>query len=475
MRGEAPGRSPFTSISPQLRRLILLGFFGYLSFVGVGAFLQFRADVYLVYAAFCFRMLVLFLPIIFYKREYGILHPLVFRTLWAFVNVSLRQTPMYIFGLPFHNALPNYSSQQLNMLVAYHELLSGLGLLVLYISFHITPKLKVPVIEFKKPSFLFVKMCIIALFALSSFYIWAQALGGFERMLLIRGESAIDRHSEVSGRHLVVFLLSLQLGVMFWLSQRPKVIRNPVFWGFVAIASIISFGSTGSRSAVLYPLILLLLIHIWQIGKIPVVKSAALVILCVFMVGALGLFRVSTWSSRVLTEENFQGIDIVSSFTYGIEEFKNRATANHGGLPVLAKVPNEHPLLLGKSYLALATAPIPSAILPFSKPLSSGRLNGTIMYGSLAGIPTGTVSEAYWNFHIVGVIFIYFITGVIYKWMARFYTVNNRSPGMIVVYVVFLFYFALNGTDFFRYVQGTGMTIAIVLFCCGMPRLRGFR
>lgn len=101
--------------------------------------------------------------------------------------------------------------------------------------------------------------------------------------------------------------------------------------------------------------------------------------------------------------------------------------------PILARVPNEIGLLYGRSYLTLATIPVPRAWWP-EKPRSTGVEVGQVFLNTIAPVPPDAIAEAYWNFHVPGVIVLFFLFGVFHRWMAVFFQRNASQKALLPVY-----------------------------------------
>ena len=51
------------------------------------------------------------------------------------------------------------------------------------------------------------------------------------------------------------------------------------------------------------------------------------------------------------------------------------------------------------------------------------------MGGVKAGIPPGSVGEAYWNLHVPGVILVHLLGGVFLRFAARFRVLKRKRSG----------------------------------------------
>jgi hypothetical protein len=62
-------------------------------------------------------------------------------------------------------------------------------------------------------------------------------------------------------------------------------------------------------------------------------------------------------------------------------------------------------------------------------------------YGADWGLPPGAVGEAYWNFHVPGVLVVFFLFGVFKRWLANLVIHYPEAPGIMAIYMISLFYF----------------------------------
>src|SRR3954466_13672409 len=91
---------------------------------------------------------VILFPIIFYKPYFGWFHPLPFYTC-QYLLFQFRSYATYVQGISHHKALPEYSPEDIVMLVAYALTLHAVGTLAYYFGFWFGPKFKVPQITFR--------------------------------------------------------------------------------------------------------------------------------------------------------------------------------------------------------------------------------------------------------------------------------------------------------------------------------------
>jgi hypothetical protein len=51
------------------------------------------------------------------------------------------------------------------------------------------------------------------------------------------------------------------------------------------------------------------------------------------------------------------------------------------------------------------------------------------------------VGEAYWNFHLPGVLAVFFLFGIFKRWLAEILLRYPNAPGVMALYMISVFYF----------------------------------
>lgn len=429
---------------------------------------------YLVYLSYLLVAAVMFGPLLF-MPSLGFLHVLVFPALWWFLNVSLRQSTTIAFGLYEHVALPGVTPSELNLLYAKYNALVALAHLSFILGYVFVRRVTVPVFQLRPPTFLRAKVLIVLGIGLAGLVAYDRLVGGLEGMLLFRGMQRVERDELTGGGHFTV-LLSMPLVLALVLQgiwDRSR--KSLLFWATLAIALISTFLVSGSRGAVLYPVMILLLVHFLRTERLPKLPVILAGLGGWLVMGVVGIFRSAHFGADTVDWGLFADYDLEDMLEAGSTTMVARATLRSGGLPVLFHVPEDSPLLLGSTYMRVLLAPIPQAVLPFEKPVAAGRLNGQTFFMVDAGVPVGPVIEAYWNFHVAGVFLLFFIVGVASAYAFRAYLANSRVACAATYYVFFLLYFK-SDTDSLVYLLQTGVVSALLIwFLCGLPRIAGWR
>lgn len=440
--------SPFISMQLLHRSLIIAVITIYLIFVGVQGRFSITptpASAW-VLLALTLNLSLLLVPVIFYQPSYGWFHPLVFGIFTALIE-HLRKTSTYINGLQWHIALPGWGSENLTLLVGYDLALSTAGLVAYYIGFFFSPTLGVPQVTFSQPRHVRRKTLLIIIFSVVVFALYMQTRGGIGVHIL---SWARGRRIELAGQFYWVFFTQFSLlACLIWLAIDRKAHLQVSFWGCAGASLVITFLTAGSRSSVIYAIILGMLV--WQIRerKIATAKLLIAAVLSLIILSVLGNFRNSTYEGEVnwntLTGASARSSQNESVFGSATGELEERSGIGNGTFPILALVPDEISFLYGSSYLAVLTLPLPRGLWPEKPGLVGGLVGKTFFAGSTAGVPPGPVGEAYWNFGIPGVLIVFFLFGAFHKWLAKVFRKYADEPAAVVPYVLTLYLFKPSG------------------------------
>ena len=378
---------------------------------------------------------VILFPVIFYKPSFGWFHPLVFYTC-QYLLFQFRSYATYLQGISHHRALPEYSVEDIVLLVSFALTLHAVSTLAYYFGFWFGPNLKVPSISFKQPRRLALKALAAVLFSVVIFWLYVERQGGLSEHLL---SWQMGRHEALAGDYYWILLIKVSaMACLLWFSLHRRAVYQPLFWVCSLASIVINFLSTGSRSTVVVFFIVAVLVWMLREKKFAPARIIGIGLLGVVLISFLGGFRSRLWKGEIsLTSEN-DDTTIVEYFEQGAVESAERAWTNSGLLPILARVPDEVDLLYGSSYFAFFTLPIPRSIWP-DKPGQVGGLVGDVFFNSPAGTPPGPIGEAYWNFHIPGVVIIFFIFGTFQKWLAQSFIKYQRHPAAVLIYLTVLF------------------------------------
>lgn len=434
--------SPFLPMKPQHRFFVVACFGLFLAVVAMSSLWSTVNVSQWLPLALSFYMAVLLVPLIGYKRSYGWLHPLVFSSIMAFIQL-VREYAKYVGGIEWHVALPGYNSMDLSNLIAYELVLQSIGVLAYYAGYFFLPTLRAPRLSFRQPRHLNARMPMVIAISTVIFLVYLQQQGGLSAHLLSWGKS---RHTSLAGEFYFSLFISVAAYVcILWLALEPRTLRQPMFWLCAAVSLGMIFLASGSRGDVVYVVLVAIMIDMLRRQKIPATKLILFGLATMVVISVLGEFRRGTreqdGTGNVNTSAFSGSLSLGERIIQGTGEVTGRGTTGDATLPILERVPDEIDLLYGESYLALLTLPIPRGMWTWGEkpPLIGGRV-GRTFFGKQGGVPPGAVGEAYWNFHIPGVLVAFLLFGGFHRWLAKVLTTYRNQAVIAFLYVVTLWF-----------------------------------
>lgn len=452
----APERNPFVPIAWHWRIGILLFVLVYrvilpgveqIVYPGSAPLGAERMVVDVLYEA------ALFAPLVFYRREWGWLHPLLFPALFGLAKALLMApgqllAPVGLFYAPpdtplFHEALDQWAQHDIALAMIKARLIMMLGLLCYYFGFFLAPRAPVPRVRHLPARGAATKALMVVGFSLALFAAFMQMRGGIASHLASFG---MGRFRAVGGLgHFNVLILMGTTAALIWFAMDAAAVRKPWFWATAGLVIPMSFLLSGSRSSVISTAVLFVILWMIRTQKVPTARGLVMGVAAIFLVGTLGALRDSTVRGRVdwavLTE-----VDVAAMVAKGQAEMHNRGESG-AFLPLVAKVPSRVDFLYGQSYLAAIFFFVPRAIWP-EKPRGVGPMTNAYIYqeqemrpGEIiqgSGIPPGALGEAYWNFYYPGVVLVYMFLGMFHWWIAAGLRRNADVPAVWVLYALTL-------------------------------------
>jgi oligosaccharide repeat unit polymerase len=416
-------------------RLLALAVLGCLVLAVITAFLVMPQDkspwllpAFLLYAT------LLSVPFVFYQRSFGWLHPVVFTALYAIYNL-IKKSHLYLLGLTAHRGLPGLDAARLNELIAYELILMSLGLFSYYLGFSLLRINSFQSFRLPRLQNAPLKSTLAVLFSASLFAVYMYTKGGFAAHI----QDFSHRSVTMDGEGFWQALTSIgAVACLLWLVAEAKTLTSPVFWCCSALSLGINYFTTGSRATVVYFLVVGGMVLMLKHRKIFLAQFSVLILVSLVLVGVLGNFRRSTWSGAAdwSTLLNFNLLHVVTGDA--ASEIVERGGELSPALAILERVPRDIPLLYGSSYFSLLAFPIPKALWP-DKPQGIHSLTGETFFNLIAGTPPGMVGEAYWNFHLPGVVLAFFLFGFFHRCLSNAYRSNAGHPVAVLVYTITLF------------------------------------
>ncbi len=406
------------------------------------------------------------LPLIFYKKEYGYCHPLVVAALLALPSIVLRETGLFTLGLTHNVMLDGISWQDLNYLCAYGYFLRGLAALMTILGYQYLigrsrRQILAPVGQSARPvsGLVYVFLGLTFLVSFGAFYILCGRAGGLIEVVTTgRGLARAEGTAGISG-HLVAAVNLSVVTAILWSCFDRRAFRNPIFLAMAASSCIMAYLSDGRRSDLIYPIIMLSLCYVMVTGRVPKVTAAVFCGLSILLVGILGQMRVISQQGSGFFD--IQSQSIVEYANEALEEMTSRSGSRSVYYPVLERVPGDIDLLYGRGYLEYLYIFIPRVFWP-DKPRGIDYLACQTFYGGTWGMPPGGVGEAYWNFHILGVIGVFFLYGMFNGYLASWVVSARGNSGVMAVYLISAFYLYPAQGSFRRWMWAVVPAIVII-------------
>ncbi len=419
----------------------------YMGTVGVLMISNNTARSLFVFLALLLYVGLLFVPlIILRKQNVSLFHPILFTNLLK-TSQLIRALPVYASGMTFHAALPSHSADSLQTLVVINLLFLSLGQFVYYIGFALfssrAKPLELPIKFDTDNTASSVRFILGVLFSVLVFMYFMQTNGGIAAYVQ---SWAFGRSRVLVGNFYFILLIGMApVACLLWYSDRPSALRSPLFWTLTVTSLLIQYLSSGSRSAVVYPLIIALLLWIQQQSKFNVrhllgIISLGMVI--IYLLSTLLAFRQNLWvQNNNIDWLSLVGIGTTDSDNSAVSELVSRSTSYSGAYPILAKVPQDVAYLKGRSYLTIITTIIPRNLWP-NKPSGVDGQVGRTFFNLSSGVPPSPIGEAYWNFGGLGIVGVFFLFGVFQSWLYRYYTAYSDNRTAMLFYIITLFYFS---------------------------------
>lgn len=393
----------------------------------------------------------------------GWLHPLVLPPLVQDAMEFIK-TPLMLFAplLVWWQPLPLFTPNQ--MLVGWGregiyqvmlkaESLTLLAQVSLYLGFLLI-RWRPYRLGFFAPRRVAPRMIAILGILCAAFLVFLQLRGGLTAHIASFG---MGRHVALGELgHVVGIFRAAPVMLVVWYALDRGAVRNPVFYVFVAIICAMQFAASGSRSGVILPIVAVAVVHLWHTHRLPIVPAILVGLVAPIVIGSLWAVRASTWGSSTVDFSSITQFDLRQSLETSSTNIGDRQY-NSPYLPTIAKVPREANLLWGSSYVGAALFFIPRALWPekpraigayaMSEIMEVGRgLDGP--YEGAAASP-GAVAEAYWNFHLFGIIGVFLLFGAFQSWLVRSFVANADNPAAVPLYVTTILNFFQPSTSQF--------------------------
>lgn len=406
--------------------------------------------------------------------RYGWFHPLVFSVVWGgLVQFTLPKLGILVTGLDYHALMGDTDQEGRNLVAALSFMLAALGVLGFLVGFLISRPSRLTIVaKARPPSAMVLKVGAVVAISFFSMLLLAQEAGGIGRLLLERGVPREDRVSELLGGRHWHFLVRLgPTACLVWLALVPRVWKSPLFLTLFAASLAIGFVATGSRSAVVVPVLVAATTCCLAYQRIPYMLVAAMFAFGVFVVGVGGEFRMASRSATDVDTIEVAG-SVPEKIVEGVNVLISRGSQSDGFLGIVHRVPEEVGYLYGYSYLSVLYAPVPAVVLPFKKPEAGGKLTAfRIFHIPVGAVPPGPIGEAYWNFGVPGVFVIMLIFGKFMRFLSSVYANSPRNGFITITYVAALFYLNPATESIYAFLHFVVPAFFLSFLFSGVPRL----
>lgn len=446
-------KNPFVSIS-QSARISIVAYFVFWRLLPSFATFDTKDVAYAGYSGaiiiltLCTEFLILlpFLMRRFAGTPIGWLHPLILPTMVGIVFGLMRNpagllTPISVWsqGAPVidHILLGSWSDAALLATQLKVNLMNLLAIISTYAGFAMvrSGKAKRTRRRIRINGF---KLAVFLILSLVGVMVFLQQQGGIISHMSTLGGGRY-RMREMSG-HFLVINRFLPYAILLWYAYRPKALRNPVFLILFAVACLVQFIITGSRSGLFSPVAMLLAVWMFHNHRVPAMRALILGLVAILLLGVLGQVRQSGRSGFVdfsaLTE-----MSVAAAWETSQEELIERRTGTE--IAVAALVPEKHGFLYGTTYVAALGFWVPRAIWR-DKPRGAGAHASALIYGGLetmdgysgGGFPIRGAAEAYWNFWYFGILIVFGLFGAVCSAVSKWICRDPGNPFAVIALLI---------------------------------------
>lgn len=435
-------------IPPVLRNGVLVfgGLYALLMFFGA-MFGSAPSDVQLLLAVSDVVVITgALLPFILREWKEGWLSPMIIYSVIVFASMIVKRSGLMLMGLSEHTVI-NASASHLTGLVAYDHFLDALSMVSLIIGYRVAHGVKTPrLLPSEGKNLVPLTLVVLGISAVALvIYIGfsGNLMTHIKNLTMNRNSKEFESDNVEWTGVLVSVACFAHMGLLFLMAYRPKVVYNPLFYIGVMISLVILALASGKRSVIINPVLLLLLIWAGVSGRMPYFRVFVGMVMAVFALGFLGALRTGIQRGDVQTAvSDSPNSSLGSTLEASLEEMTWRVGSYSSRLAILDAVPDDVPLQWGYTYYGALVKPIPRALMP-DKPTGTDSYVARTFFGADWGIPAGGVGEAYWNFHIPGIVAVYFLFGTFKAWWRNFTFGSSRNPGLLVCYLLTMFVFSI--------------------------------
>lgn len=422
------------------------------------------------------------------RHPAGILHPLIIAVVvWPLLGTLPTLIDNYggyasvilggVLQAPYFVALGWEDAETIWFAVAKFNALMVLSLLSLYSGFALVRARSGRAIEAMRDidTVRLRKILIGVIFAnFLGVAIFIQVRGGLIEHVI---ELAYGRFRALAGLGPLLALFDIGfLALLLWISSRPQDARHPLFLLLLPLVAAQQFIVAGSRAAALMVFVLTGLSWAFARRRVPWRLAVILLPIAFLSFGALNIIRTAGTSGATVGEA-VQDASLGSVIERSQQEFDLRQSLS-GAVPVTHDGISTTGPMFGYTYTGAVLAMIPRSIWE-DKPRGPGSIYAQAFLGETVegtAVPIGAVAEAFWNFHLPGVIILFALYGFILR---RGYETYARNPNNVIAvagFVLLATQFGV-GTDELVAFQQIALTFLLLLSIVFLfyPRAFAFR
>jgi hypothetical protein len=312
----------------------------------------------------------------------------------------------------------------------------------------------------------------VVLLNLLAVAIFIQLRGGLVEHI---AELAFGRFRALAGLGPLLVLFDIGfVALVLWISCRPKDATSPIFVVMLAVVALQQFLVAGSRSATLFVLLLVGLAWALSTQRIPWRLGALFLPVALLSLGALLLVRsaglTGSTAAEAVQDTSFEAVLAQSQYDLELRQ------AVSGSIPIVADSMRTTGPMWGYTYSGAVFAMVPRAVW-LDKPRGPGSLYAQNFLGAEregVAVPISATAEAFWNFHLPGVLVMFALYGLLLRWVYEIYWVNRQNGAVIVFFLFFTTQFGAS-TDSLVAFQQFILTFGLLLLVIFMSYPSAFR
>lgn len=395
-------------------------------------------------------------------------HPLIFMA-WLNLFFQIVKNPAVLFGPLIPSLQISYNHEvfekflESSLRISEFELLiyKLIAMLCLYMGFS-AKQYTCKIAQKNQISVKYLKYLFLIMISFLIYNIYVH--GGIVSFLLRAALGRYTARIEVGYLSIIVQVLPY---LLFMILLHPKTRSNFVLIIYCFVGCCLTFIITGSRSETFVTFLVFIIGFAIKRGNFPFIKMLVLVL-------------IVAPSSTILSDIRRGDISSLDDYKISYAEIREKSLTENNSRKeirpneaVINHVPELLDFRYGATYVPVLAFFIPRSVW-VDKPRSGGAdAAALIYYGkqtlkgySGEGYPISGVVEAYWNFHLIGIILLFFIYGYILKLAAIIALNNNTNLVIQACYLLIL----MNLIDFNSDTMVTVIQLLILFILILLPQ-----